>query len=90
MQTGDILVTPYLHENLLPLLSQVKGVVTTGGGMLSHGASLARQGNLPMIMRVTNALDILQTGQWIRLDGQLGLVELLDPDRISGEESSFP
>jgi pyruvate, water dikinase len=81
------LVTPYLHENLLPLLTQVKGIVTTGGGLLSHGASLARQGHLPMIMLVTNALEILQTGQWIRLDGQFSQVELLDPDSISGGES---
>lgn len=83
----DILVTPYLHENLFPLLPQVKGIITTKGGILSQGASLARQYQIPMVIQVPDALQKLKQGQWVRLDGRFGQVELLDPDTPSIDET---
>ncbi|MGB2925121.1 MAG: PEP-utilizing enzyme, partial [Limnothrix sp.] len=83
IKAGDILVTPYLHENLFAYLPELKGVITTKGGLLSQGASLARQQHLPMIINATAALEKLQSGQWVRLDGHSGQVELLDPDTLS-------
>ncbi|MBV5257666.1 hypothetical protein FLX56_04415 [Synechococcus moorigangaii CMS01] len=80
---NEILVTPYLHENFFQHLTAVKGIITTQGGMLSQGASLARQLHIPMVTQVQTALETLQPGQWVRLDGRLGQVELLDPDALS-------
>lgn len=79
----DILVTPYLHENLFALLPQVKGIITTAGGMLSQGTSLARQQQIPMVINVPDAMQKLHSGQWVRLDGRFGQVELLDADTPS-------
>lgn len=80
---NDILVTPFLHENFFGHLDAIKGIITTQGGMLSQGASLARQRQIPMVTQVAIALDALQPGQWVRLDGRLGQVELLDPEALS-------
>lgn len=83
LHEGEILVTPYLHENLFVSLPKLKGIITTKGGLLSQGASLARQRQLPMIIAVPNALERLRSGQWVRLDGRSGQVELLDADILS-------
>lgn len=80
---GEILVVPYLHENLFVYLPKLKGIITTKGGLLSQGASLARQQQLPMVIAVPNALEQLHSGQWVRLDGRSGQVELLDADILS-------
>ncbi|BAW96055.1 hypothetical protein NIES970_09760 [[Synechococcus] sp. NIES-970] len=80
---NDILVTSYIHEGDLAMLPQVGGIITTQGGVLSQGASLARQHHIPMVANVAVAFDSLQPGQWVRLDGRLGQVELLDPGALS-------
>ncbi|WP_315862070.1 PEP-utilizing enzyme [Picosynechococcus sp. OG1] len=80
---NDILVTTYIDEHFLEHLKEVSGIITTQGGMLSQGASLARQHQIPMVANVAMALELLQPGQWVRLDGRLGQVELLDPEALS-------
>ncbi|OKH20011.1 hypothetical protein NIES208_00630 [[Limnothrix rosea] IAM M-220] len=77
---NDILIVPYLHETLFPFLPQLKGVITTQGGLFSQGARLARELRLPMIINVPNALAVIQTGQWLRLNSRTGQVELLPDD----------
>ena len=79
---NDILIVPYLHETLLPYLPQLKGIITTQGGLFSQGARLARDRQLLMIVNVPEALNIIQTGQWLRLDGHSGQVELLPRDHL--------
>ncbi len=78
--TNDILVVPYLHETLFPCLPHLKGIITTQGGLFSQGARLARELGLPMIVNVPNAFDVIQTGQWLRLNSHTGQVELLPKD----------
>ncbi|AFY37292.1 PEP-utilizing protein mobile region [[Leptolyngbya] sp. PCC 7376] len=80
ISNNDILIVPYLHERLFPYLPELKGVITTQGSLFSQGARLAREQNLPMIVNVPNALEVIQTGQWLRLDGHSGQVELLPSD----------
>jgi phosphoenolpyruvate synthase/pyruvate phosphate dikinase len=74
-----ILVVPYTDAGWAPLLARAKGLVAEVGGRLSHGAIIAREYGIPAVMDVTNATQRLHTGQWIRLDGQKGTVEVLEP-----------
>jgi phosphoenolpyruvate-protein kinase (PTS system EI component) len=48
------------------------------GGRLSHGAIIAREYGIPAVMDVTDATQRLHDGQWVRLNGEQGWVEVLD------------
>lgn len=73
-----ILVVPYTDSGWAPLLAQAGGLVAEVGGQLSHGAIVAREYGIPAVMDIHHATQRFQDGQRIRLDGQRGIVELLD------------
>jgi pyruvate,water dikinase len=73
-----ILVVPYTDAGWAPLLARASGLIAEVGGRLSHGAILAREYGIPAVMDVTHATQRLHTGQWVRLNGQSGLVEVLE------------
>jgi pyruvate,water dikinase len=84
-----ILVVPYTDAGWAPLLARAKGLIAEVGGRLSHGAILAREYGIPAVMDVANATQRLHTGQWVRLNGQTGLVEVLgSPSRESYPNSN--
>ncbi|MEM9541507.1 MAG: glycerol-3-phosphate acyltransferase [Cyanobacteria bacterium P01_E01_bin.42] len=72
-----ILVVPYTDAGWSPLLSRAKGIIAEVGGKLSHGAILAREYGIPAVMDVNNAMQYLRDGQFVRLDGQKGIIEIL-------------
>ncbi|MGK7926869.1 MAG: PEP-utilizing enzyme, partial [Spirulina sp.] len=73
-----ILVVPYTDAGWSPLLSRARGIISEVGGKLSHGAILAREYGIPAVMDVNNAMQHLRDGQLVRLDGQKGIVEILE------------
>jgi phosphoenolpyruvate synthase/pyruvate phosphate dikinase/glycerol-3-phosphate acyltransferase PlsY len=73
-----ILVVPYTDAGWAPLLARAKGLIAEVGGRLSHGAIIAREYGIPAVMDIANATQRLHTGQWVRVDGQTGTVEVLD------------
>lgn len=77
-QEGVILVVPYTDAGWAPLLAQAKGLVAEVGGRLSHGAIVAREYGIPAVMDVEEATGRLHDGQWVRIDGTKGTVEVLD------------
>ncbi|MFM7323928.1 MAG: PEP-utilizing enzyme, partial [Nodosilinea sp.] len=60
------------------LLAGVQGLIAEVWGRLSHGAIIAREYGIPAVMDVTDATQRLHDGQWVRLDGEQGWVEVLD------------
>lgn len=74
-----ILVVPYTDAGWTPILARAKGLIAEVGGRLSHGAIIAREYGIPAVMDVAHATDRLHDGQWVRLNGQNGLVEVIDP-----------
>lgn len=78
----DILIVPYVHAILFPYLPKLKGLVTTKGGIFSQGACLARAQQLPMLVNIPTAMEQIQSGQWLRLDGHSGRLELLPDDYL--------
>jgi pyruvate,water dikinase len=72
-----ILVVPYTDSGWAPVLARAGGLIAEVGGRLSHGAIVAREYRIPAVMDVRHATQILRDGQVVRLDGQLGIVEIL-------------
>ena len=77
-----ILVVPFTDAGWAPLLARAQGLIAEVGGRLSHGAIIAREYGIPAVMDVTDATQRLHNGQWVRLDGEQGLVEVLDRDGV--------
>ena len=74
---NTILVVPYTDSGWAALLARAGGIVSEVGGRLSHGAIVAREYRIPAVMDIPNATQQLQDGQLIRINGQLGTVEVL-------------
>ena len=73
-----ILVVPYTDSGWAPILARAGGLIAEVGGRLSHGAIVAREYGIPAVMDIHNATQSLRDGQRVRLDGQKGVVEILD------------
>jgi pyruvate,water dikinase len=77
LEPGDILVTAYTDPSWTPLFIAIKGLVTEVGGLMTHGAVIAREYGLPAVVGVQRATQLIRDGQRIRLDGTNGCVEIL-------------
>lgn len=77
LEKGDILVTPFTDPSWTPLFVSVKGLVTEVGGLMTHGAVIAREYGLPAVVGVENATKLIKDGQRIRVHGTEGYVEIL-------------
>jgi pyruvate,water dikinase len=80
LHAGEILVAPFTDPGWTPLFVHASGVVTEVGGLMTHGAVVAREYGIPAVVSVASAVDRIRTGQKIRVDGTRGFVELLEPD----------
>lgn len=80
LEPGDILVTAYTDPSWTPLFVAIAGLITEVGGMMTHGAVIAREYGLPAVVGVVGATERIGDGQRIRLHGTDGYVELLPPD----------
>jgi phosphoenolpyruvate synthase/pyruvate phosphate dikinase len=77
VEPGDILVTPHTDPSWTPLFVAVAGLVTEVGGLMTHGAVIAREYGLPAVVGVERATALIPDGQRIRVHGTEGYVELL-------------
>ena len=77
LEAGDILVTAYTDPSWTPAFVTVKGLVTEVGGLMTHGAVIAREYGLPAVVGVEQATQLIQDGQRIRVHGTDGYVEIL-------------
>jgi pyruvate,water dikinase len=77
LEAGDILVTAYTDPSFTPLFVAIRGLVTEVGGLMTHGAVIAREYGLPAVVGVEHATRLIRDGQRIRVHGSDGYVELL-------------
>lgn len=77
LEDGDILVTAFTDPSWTPLFVSIKGLVTEVGGLMTHGAVIAREYGLPAVVGVENATGLIKDGQRIRVNGTEGYVEIL-------------
>jgi pyruvate,water dikinase len=91
LEAGDILVTTYTDPSWTPLFVAIKGLVTEVGGLMTHGAVIAREYGLAAVVGVEHATRMIRDGQRIRVHGTDGYVEILpqqgaETDKVSGRE----
>lgn len=77
LEDRDILVTAFTDPSWTPLFVSIKGLVTEIGGLMTHGAVIAREYGLPAVVGVENATKLIKDGQRIRVHGTDGYVEIL-------------
>lgn len=71
---GEILVCESIDPEMTFVISIVGGIVEKRGGMLIHGAIIAREYGIPCVTGVENAASVIRTGDDITVDGYFGLV----------------
>lgn len=76
-EPGDILVTVCTDPSWTPAFVAVAGLVTEVGGLMTHGAVIAREYGLPAVVGAEDATKLIQDGQRIRVNGTEGYVEIL-------------
>ncbi len=86
LEDGDILVTPFTDPSWTPLFVSLKGLVAEVGGLMTHGAVIAREYGLPAVIGVENATKLIKDGQRIRVHGTEGYVEIMANHYMSGFE----
>ena len=77
LEPGDILVTAYTDPSWTPVFVAIDGLVTEVGGLMTHGAVIAREYGLPAVVGLEHATRVIRDGQRIRVDGTSGYVEVL-------------
>jgi len=78
LQPGEILVCPGTDPSWTPLFLTAGGLIMEVGGMMTHGAVVAREYGIPAVVGVDCATERLQTGMHIRLDGSSGQIVILE------------
>ncbi|GGZ21547.1 phosphoenolpyruvate synthase [Streptomyces inusitatus] len=77
LEAGDILVTTFTDPSWSPLFVGIAGLVTEVGGLMTHGAVIAREYGLPAVVGVDRATRLIRDGQRIRVHGTDGYIEVL-------------
>ena len=77
LEPGDILVTAYTDPSWTPAFVAIAGLVTEVGGLMTHGAVIAREYGLPAVVGVEQATELIRNGQRLRVHGTEGYVEIL-------------
>ena len=75
---GEILVCPGTDPSWTPLFLTAAGLVMEVGGLMTHGAVVAREYGIPAVVGVDRATTRLHTGQRVRVDGSSGSVVMLE------------
>jgi rifampicin phosphotransferase len=77
---GEILVIPFADPGWAPYFINSAGIVMDMGGMLSHGCIIAREYGIPTVVNVGNATQVIKTGQIVEVNGNAGMVTIIEPD----------
>ena len=80
---GEILVAPFTDAAWTTLFVHAGGVVLEAGGAMSHGSVIAREYGIPAVVGLADATTLIATGSRIRVDGESGLVTLLDDNNAN-------
>lgn len=78
LEPGEILVAPSTDPGWTPLFMTAGALVMEMGGVISHGAVVAREYGIPAVVGVPDATTRLRTGQRVTVDGSAGTVRQVD------------
>jgi pyruvate,water dikinase len=83
LEKGEILVAPYTDPAWTPLFPLASGLVTEVGGLMTHGAVIAREYGLPAVVGVDRATEAIPDGALVRVNGCAGYVEIVRERGVS-------
>ncbi|WP_370589190.1 phosphoenolpyruvate synthase [Thermoactinomyces sp. CICC 10521] len=78
LKPGEILIAPFTDPGWTPLFHSAKALVMEVGGLMTHGAVVAREYGIPAVVGVEGATEKIKDGQYIRVDGTSGYVQILE------------
>jgi pyruvate,water dikinase len=78
MHAGEILVAPFTDPGWTPLFIHASALVMEVGGLMTHGSVVAREYGIPAVVGLDDATRVIKSGQRIRVDGDTGLVTILE------------
>lgn len=89
LEQDDIMVVPNTNPAWAPVFSKIKAAVTDIGGITSHAAIVCREYGVPSVTGTGTATQTIKTGDWIKVDGDRGIVEIVKRANAIVEEP-FP
>ena len=78
LQKGEIMISGFTDIGWSPYYCMINGLVTEVGSALSHGAVVAREYALPLVVNLPNITSIIHTGDYVSVNGTTGEVQILD------------
>jgi pyruvate,water dikinase len=90
-RAGEVLVCDAIQPTMTHLVPLACAIVERRGGMLIHGAIIARELGIPCVNGITNAVELLEQGEIVTVDGYLGIVTVGAPtfDLEKGEDATL-
>ncbi len=79
-QAGEVLVCDAIQPTMTQLVPLASAIVERRGGMLIHGAIIARELGIPCVNGVSGLVDRVRDGDLLTVDGGLGIVTVGPPD----------
>jgi phosphoenolpyruvate synthase/pyruvate phosphate dikinase len=79
-RAGEVLVCDAIQPTMTHLVPLASAIVERRGGMLIHGAIIARELGIPCVNGIANAVELLEEGQIVTVDGYLGIVTVGPPE----------
>ncbi|MEO6077167.1 MAG: PEP-utilizing enzyme, partial [Candidatus Andersenbacteria bacterium] len=80
MEQGQVLVAETTEPSIIAACKKAAAIVTNQGGMMSHAAIVAREMNIPCVIGVTDATEIIKDGDLIEVDADNGVIRILDTE----------
>ena len=77
LRRGDVLVTRQTDPGWAPVFCLISGLVIERGGMLSHGAIIAREFGLPCVVGIKDATRRIEHGALVTVDGDRGTCSIV-------------
>ena len=84
IQSGEILVAEFTDPGWTPAIAVAGAVVLDVGGIMSHGAIIARELGIPCVLGTGRATSVIRDGDLLGVDGARGLVEILERADAAG------
>jgi pyruvate,water dikinase len=78
VQPGEIIVCPTTNPSWAPIFTNIKAAVTDIGGLTSHAAIVCREYGVPSVTGTGLATSVIKTGDILRVDGDTGVVTILE------------
>jgi pyruvate,water dikinase len=86
LRPGDVLVTRQTDPGWGAVFPLISGLVMERGGMLSHGAIIAREFGIPSVVGIADATRAIPHGSRIHVDGDRGTVLIVTPAASANED----